>query len=448
MKARSTGVSDQTHAISAEMCRMPLFIASSASLETAQQFTSIRSNGVACPILEFVLPKGQICDSVACVEPLSHFPDEKEWLMCGYSPFRYRSQRLEYLEIGPHSQLKLVMIVQYTVLQHQSTFAKFEAAGQDIKTAMLLCKPFLYRLEKMEEGMDMICGNAASGPATTMEHGISSVQPGIKPAELDSEIEIQRRKIRLIEAEVREADDHLVNCKQLKETKEYEKNSILNDLRDKKKEIMDIRRERESVLKRIAEYEKKMKPLLAEERAAFKRWEAREKAKEAAGIKSPLTWEEKLQLVDRAKREFIDYVFPPEELRALKDELLALKNKEDLAHEDIARFKQECADLVSLFIMSWKKKLYSSRRLLDLRNADSVAEKLKNCASSSFLRNFGRNRISIAINLLQRRSGNHGARTRDGKQYRYSSCGYCPYATLWHDFDCSSFKNLYIENII
>ena len=426
LTARLSGVSEETHAASANVCRMPLFIASSASLETAQQFTSIRSNGVACPILEFILPKGQTCDSVACVEPLSHFPDEKEWLMCAYSAFEYRSQRLEYLEIGRHSQLKLVMIVQYTVLTHQSTFEKFEAAGQDIKTVMMLCKPptflkkhflmeadqidimakemnaelqsehhlernflrdkirdeedvdAIYLVEKQREfsenevrriiddihnaddkvyAMELLsaleeqikCEREKNKKEIAKLHclELENVKKTALVTNLSCECEDLQRKIDYIEREVDEVTSRLSCYHQLKAANYAAMGSISQNIRIREEKIVNLNQERDYVIAQIHEREQHMAPLLAEERAAFSRWESREKVKEASGIMSSLTWEEKLACVERAKREFIDAVFPPEEMQNLHDKVRDLTSKVDSTVDNITQLTQESAVLAA-----------------------------------------------------------------------------------------------------
>jgi hypothetical protein len=100
LEARSNSVNKHTHEASKHMCRMPLFVAVSKSLLKAQEFCRINSQGIACPILEFVLEAGKVCENVAQIESLSHFPDEKEWLIQPYSPYRHLNQRLEFLEIS------------------------------------------------------------------------------------------------------------------------------------------------------------------------------------------------------------------------------------------------------------------------------------------------------------------------------------------------------------
>ena len=417
LAARSTDVSSETHAASANMCRMPLFVASSQSLETAQQFTSIRSNGVACPILEFILPKGQTCDSVACVEPLSHFPDEKEWLMCAYSAFEYRSQRLEYLEIGRHSQLKLVMIVQYTVLPHQKTFEKFEAAGQDIKTAMMLCKPPtvwssiddvpismpfpqsplnryvescsgasgggrerrvvelkpkrdkskelpISSENEVREIIDNIHNDEVKAQAVEM---LTSVEKrilrerqhnqeaqdklhslslkGIKMkeaiAQLIFEKDVQLRNIQLLKDKLKLMIAQEKSCELSKSSMEEKISSASEDIHRFQERTMEIRHEEDTVTCQITEYKKKMEPLLFEERAAFRRWEAREKSKKTSEMKSSLSWEEKLMCVERAKGEFIEAVFPPQDLQALQDRLWDLEAWLNSISQDIVKRKRD-----------------------------------------------------------------------------------------------------------
>ena len=417
LAARSTDVSSETHAASANMCRMPLFVASSQSLETAQQFTSIRSNGVACPILEFILPKGQTCDSVACVEPLSHFPDEKEWLMCAYSAFEYRSQRLEYLEIGRHSQLKLVMIVQYTVLPHQSTFEKLEAAGQDIKTAMMLCKPptvwssiddvpismsfpqsplnryvescsgasggrrerrvvelkpkrdqskeFPISSEnEVREIIDNIHNDEVKAQAVQMLasaekrivherqcnqeaqdklHSLSLEGVKMKEAiaHLNFEKDVQLKHIQLLKDEIKLIAAQEKSCELSKSSMEEKIRSASEDIHRFQHRTMEIGHEEDTVTCQITEYKKKMEPLLFEERAAFRRWEAREKSKKTPEMKSSLSWEEKLVCVEQAKREFIEAVFPPQDLQALQDRLWDLEAWLNSLSQDIVKRKRD-----------------------------------------------------------------------------------------------------------
>ena len=108
------------------ICRMPMFLATSESIKKAQEFTWVRKNGISCPILEFKLPPN--CDGVGFVEPLSHFPEEREYLLSAYTPVQFHSQRLEYLEIGhTNPKIKLVMIVTYLILSSARTFQEFEA---------------------------------------------------------------------------------------------------------------------------------------------------------------------------------------------------------------------------------------------------------------------------------------------------------------------------------
>jgi hypothetical protein len=79
---------------------------------------------------------------VAQVEPLSHFPEEREFLLSAYTPVQYQSQRLEYLEIGfTEPKIKLVMIVTYKILGSKTTFEEFESTGQDLKSAVIICMP-------------------------------------------------------------------------------------------------------------------------------------------------------------------------------------------------------------------------------------------------------------------------------------------------------------------
>ena len=119
--------------------RMPMFVAASENIKKAQEFCWVRKNGIACPILEFTVPMG--CDCVAPIHSMSHFPDEREWLMLAYTPVEYLSQRLEYLEIGADRKIKLVLIVSYKVLNHQAVFDEFESNGQDLKSALIICEP-------------------------------------------------------------------------------------------------------------------------------------------------------------------------------------------------------------------------------------------------------------------------------------------------------------------
>jgi hypothetical protein len=144
----------QAHELAKNICRMPMFLATSESLAKAQEFTWIRSNGIACPILEFCLPPN--CDGVAHVEPLSHFPEEREYLLTAYTPVEYKSQRLEYLEVGySNPTIKLVMIVSYQILAGSATFEKFESTGQDLKSALIMCKPtkLAFELNQVSEMM-------------------------------------------------------------------------------------------------------------------------------------------------------------------------------------------------------------------------------------------------------------------------------------------------------
>mmetsp|Transcript_8370 Transcript_8370/g.14186 ORF Transcript_8370/g.14186 Transcript_8370/m.14186 type:complete len:764 (-) Transcript_8370:110-2401(-) len=185
LKARTDAVSQEVHEASANIFRMPIFVASSSSLEKAQQFTRIRANGVACPIIEYILPQGQRCDSVACVEDLSHFPDEKEWLMNAYSPFKFRSQRLEYLEIGSKQVIKLVRVVQYDVLCHEETFQEFEQAGQDVKSVLLLVDTAI--IEDVKQYTEE-CGYAVSNMEKIYSDAIDQVD---QAAELLAEIQLK-----------------------------------------------------------------------------------------------------------------------------------------------------------------------------------------------------------------------------------------------------------------
>jgi hypothetical protein len=426
---------------------MPLFIASSSSLQQAQQFTWIRDNGVACPILEFILPKGQICDSVACVESLSHFPDEKEWLMSAYTPFKYCSQRLEYLEIGRQSILKLVVIVQYTVLPHEETFATYEAKGQDIKTVMLLCKPMTFLSEtKGENAFDIEKGALDHYETQKQYHSAAALEMSrqleedrllrLEPAELyknritDAQIrrEIHRlvgiddelgfdedycpgsdskeptlsqettdelkRLLAATEEQVRQEEAVLlIHQKELHEVtvKNEETQTEIADIRcelhsvqekittlneaicakrseqeaceDEKgtvdatrtqclweidleeKEILALKVERKTTLDDIARYTKNMEPLLEEERAAYARWEARERAKEVSTGAATLSWEEKLLCVERAKQQFIDSVFPPEEMQALKDKVKQQEDKSEMLTEHIRELNQKTVEL-------------------------------------------------------------------------------------------------------
>ena len=116
-----------------------MFVAASENIKKAQEFCWVRKNGIACPILEFTVPMG--CDCVAPIHSMSHFPDEREWLMLAYTPVEYLSQRLEYLEIGADRKIKLVLIVSYKVLNHQAVFDEFESNGQDLKSALIICEP-------------------------------------------------------------------------------------------------------------------------------------------------------------------------------------------------------------------------------------------------------------------------------------------------------------------
>ena len=132
----------ETHEASRHMCRMPLFVAVSESLTKAQEFCWINVHGIACPILEFVVEADSVCESLALVQPLSHFPDEREWLIQPYAPYRYLSQRLEFLEISEQRVLKCVMVVSYEVLSHSRTLHHFERHGhvpyRDSKLTRLL----------------------------------------------------------------------------------------------------------------------------------------------------------------------------------------------------------------------------------------------------------------------------------------------------------------------
>ena len=191
LEARSDNVSQETNEASSQMCRMPLFVAASESLSKAQEFNWLRDNGIACPILEFTIKAGTLCDSVCAVHSLSHFPDEREWLMAAYSPFLYTSQRLEYLEIGAgaHKPIKLVMIVSYTVCPHTETMTQFEEKGQDLKTTMLLCRSPVHErafstavkvrdIQKLEYGKEMMM----MGHAPKLERESASAPLAMLPA--------------------------------------------------------------------------------------------------------------------------------------------------------------------------------------------------------------------------------------------------------------------------
>jgi hypothetical protein len=113
----------------------------------------------------------------------------------------------------------------------------------------------------------------------------------------------------------------------------------------------------------IDAYKKKMEPLLRMERAAFERWEARERAKdqdktvaEAKGEtkiegkrmdSSLVSWEERLLHVERAKKEFIESIFPPEELQGLLDQLNLHRDQVMRLEKSIAELRQENIDFTA-----------------------------------------------------------------------------------------------------
>ena len=156
LPSRSSEVDKEVIEASKNICRMPLFVAVSESLPKAQEFCRIKPNGIACPILEFVIDEGAKCESVAKIESLSHFPDEKEWLIRPYAPYRYLSQRLEFLEVSDKHLIKCVMVVSYEVLSYSWAFQHFESKSQDIKSALLLCKPPLQAFVSEEEGSPIV----------------------------------------------------------------------------------------------------------------------------------------------------------------------------------------------------------------------------------------------------------------------------------------------------
>lgn len=417
LKPRSENVSKETNEKSGQIFRMPLFVASSASLAKAQEFTWIRDNGIACPILEFIVEKGRQCDSVARIENLSHFPDEKEWLMCPYTPFEYRSQRLEYLEIGSHRVIKLVMIVRYIVLPHHQTFEIFEAKGQDVKTAVILCKPpalafsrmeledeeaMMYadepetyyasafselahtrqdrqrdvsvsmgqelerelerellrltekdarktlasleaNLKKYNEGKELLnCIEAEVQVLRAEQQSLLDNCAGletdmknyeVQKAAVEEAIRILEKKIVLITEKIDNKNDELDSLIVTRNRIESEKCETESEIQEQEEEQAAVRQKIERCEADVGAYKLSMQPLLDEERAAYGRWEARQKAI-VDGCASPEAkkdaqneWRSKIPQVEQAGKEFIDYVFPPSELRKLEDVLNVEENK-------------------------------------------------------------------------------------------------------------------------
>jgi predicted nucleic acid-binding Zn-ribbon protein len=128
---------------SSSIFRVPMFVAASEDIDKAQEFCGIdKRTGTACPVLEFKIDAHSTLDTVAPIMMLSHFPEEREWLMGPYTPLQYVAQRLEFFEIGPSRSIKVVKVITYRVLNHGATFAKFEKQGVDVKSALAFVTPY------------------------------------------------------------------------------------------------------------------------------------------------------------------------------------------------------------------------------------------------------------------------------------------------------------------
>jgi peptidoglycan hydrolase CwlO-like protein len=141
MKAQER--TDKLLQASSSIFRVPMFVAASEDIDKAQEFCGIdKRTGTACPVLEFKIDAHCTLDTVAPIMMLSHFPEEREWLMGPYTPLQYVSQRLEFFEIGPSKLIKVVKVITYRVLNYGATFAKFEKQGIDVKSALAFVAPY------------------------------------------------------------------------------------------------------------------------------------------------------------------------------------------------------------------------------------------------------------------------------------------------------------------
>eukprot|EP01051_Picozoa_sp_SAG22_P004445 SAG22_NODE_238_length_14184_cov_5.966844_3_plen_1199_part_00 len=131
----SKEVDDETAAAAQRTFRMPMFVAASEEFATAKAFCRAGS-----PILEFLVPAG--CKNCTPIKAISHYPEEAEWLMPPYTAVEFVGQRHEelMLGVGERKQSVRTLIVTYRVLDWEESLARFERAGQPLKSCLIMCE--------------------------------------------------------------------------------------------------------------------------------------------------------------------------------------------------------------------------------------------------------------------------------------------------------------------
>jgi hypothetical protein len=96
--------------------------------------------------------------------------------------------------------MKCVMVVSYEVLSHKETFQRFESESQDIKSAMLLCKPPLLAFASKESLTSLAQSIFDASPVKVGDYFLDLSSVGVEDAHqfVQHAKKLQRRRSPLL----------------------------------------------------------------------------------------------------------------------------------------------------------------------------------------------------------------------------------------------------------